>query len=346
MKALKLYGANDLRLVSQEMPVPGAGEVVIRVKAASICGTDVRMWKNGTKAASERHPLTLGHEFAGIIESVGEGVRRYEAGMRAAVQPNTGCGVCACCLRGYRHLCRDYEAFGVTFDGAFAEYVRVPASSVAAGNLIVLPEELSFAESAVAEPLSCIFNGCEKLTPKPGETALVIGAGPIGIGHAMLLGLHGVNVIMADLEADRLKAAGELVPGIVTCLSRDMEKTVWEATGGLGADIAVVACPSPQAQAQAVTLMNIHGRVSFFGGIPAGKQPVAIDTNLVHYRELTLTGSTRSSLEQYARVLALIRQGRLNAKGLITHTHSFDGILDAFDQAARAEGLKHVICFD
>ena len=346
MKALKLYGPNDIRLVSQKVPVPEAGEVIIRVRAASICGTDVRMWQNGAKAASEQHPLTLGHEFAGVIESVGEGVRCYQQGMRVAVQPNAGCGVCACCLQGYRHLCKDYEAFGVTFDGAFAEYVRVPASAVAAGNLIVIPEEISFAEGAVAEPLSCIFNGCEKLMPRPGETALVIGAGPIGIGHAMLLDLNGVNVIMADLEADRLKAASKLVPGILTCLSCDIEKTVQEVTGGLGLDIAVVACPSPQAQAQAVTLMNIHGRVSFFGGIPAGKQPVAIDTNLVHYRELILTGSTRSGLEQFARILLLIQQGRLNAKGLITHTHSFDEILDAFEQAARAEGLKHVICFD
>ena len=249
MKALKLYGPNDIRLVSREVPVPNAGEVVVRVKAASVCGTDVRMWKNGAKAASEQHPLTLGHEFAGVIESVGDGVRRYQPGMRVAVQPNTGCGVCACCLQGYRHLCRDYEAFGVTFDGAFAQYVRVPASAVAAGNLIILTDDISFAEGAVAEPLSCIFNGCEKLSPRAGETALVIGAGPIGIGHAMLLTLSGVNVMMADLEESRLAAAKELVPSITTCLSSEMAQKVMEQTGGLGLDIAVVACPSPQAQA-------------------------------------------------------------------------------------------------
>ena len=345
MKALRLFGPGDIRLCDVPTPVPRAGELILRVKAASICGTDVRMWQNGARGASLEHPLTLGHEFAGVIEAVGEGVDGYRSGMRVAVQPNSGCGRCACCQQGYRHLCRDYEAFGVTCDGAFSPFVCIPARSVTAGNPVLLPDGVSFEEGALAEPLSCVYNGFEKLSVRAGETALVAGAGPIGIGHAMLLRLSGAKVILSDLEPRRLRAAKELIPGLI-CACGSAQETVMEHTRGLGADVAVIACPSPQAQAEALSLMNIHGRVCFFGGIPAGKEPVPLDTNLVHYRELMLTGSTRSSLGQFARVLRLIETGQLNAKGLITHVHPFGDICSAFEQAARAEGLKHIIRFD
>lgn len=345
MNALQLFGPDDIRVVERERPAPGMGEIVIRVCAASICGTDIRMWKNGAKGVDKDHPLTLGHEFSGVIDAVGEGVPALRAGMRVAVQPNSGCGVCLRCQQGMMHLCDAYQAFGVNYDGAFASYVRVPAAAVAAGNVIPLPEGLSFAEGAIAEPLSCVYNGFEKMQAREGERALVIGAGPIGIGHAMLLSMSGARVAMADFSQDRLSQCQRLLPGIQCCGGDQIEEFTHAFTQGAGLDIAVVACPSPKAQAQSVGLMNIRGRVLFFGGIPARYQPVALDTNLVHYRELTLTGSTRSSKAQFSRVLQLMRQDLLHAKALITHTHPFEEIEAAFEQAARGEGLKHVITF-
>ena len=127
MKALRLFGPGDIRLCDVPTPVPRAGELILRVKAASICGTDVRMWQNGARGASLEHPLTLGHEFAGVIEAVGEGVDGYRSGMRVAVQPNSGCGRCACCQQGYRHLCRDL--LGKSYDALEEAARSVPPGS-------------------------------------------------------------------------------------------------------------------------------------------------------------------------------------------------------------------------
>lgn len=345
MLALRLYGPKDIRL--EEVPIPqiGPGEILLKTDAAAVCGTDVRMWQNGQTGADAEHPLILGHEFAGTIVETGEGVSFYRPGMQVAMQPNIGCGICDRCVDGKFHLCDNYRAFGINMDGAFAEYVKIPADAVTRGNLMVLPEGITPTEAAVTEPLSCAYNGFTKLFVKPGEYALIVGAGPIGFCHAMLLHMAGASVLMNDVSAERLRDIKARLPFVETYCGDDLPDFVKTWTHGCGLDIAVTACPVPAVQAAVLPMMNYGGRVNFFGGIPADRQPVAIDTNQIHYHELYVTGSTRSSIAQYRKTLEFVSKGLLDVKAMITGRYPLAEILTAMDNARQAKGIKHVIEF-
>ena len=346
MLSLRLYGKNDIRM--DEIPVPeiSSGEILLKTKAAAVCGTDLRMWGSGAKGADAEHPMILGHEFAGVIVKTGKDVQYYKEGMRVGMQPNIGCGFCDRCVAGNYHLCDAYTAFGINMDGAFAEYVRIPASAIARGNLMELPKGISFEEAALCEPLSCAYNGQGKLFVKPGDKALVVGAGPIGVMHAMLLDLAGASVIMNDVSETRLAECKAMLPFIDAYCGGELKSYIMEKTNGQGLDIAVTACPVPSVQAAMPALMNYGGRVNFFGGIPADKQPVPIDTNLIHYKELYLTGSTRASIAQFREVAQMVGSGLLDIGRLVTHRYPLSEITRAFDAAAKAEGIKHMITFD
>ena len=347
MLALRLYGANDIRLVDIPVPEINDDEILLKTQAAALCGTDIRMWKNGKDGVDADHPLTLGHEFAGVIEKVGKNVPFYQKGMRVTLQPNIGCGICDRCVDGKYHLCDDYRAFGINMDGAFAEYVKIPADAVIRGNLAVIPDNISPAEAAVVEPMSCAYNGFTKCSVKPGEFALVVGAGPIGFCHASLLHMAGARVLMADISEDRLNSMKKRLPFISTTSASGEALTeyVHEWTNGAGLDIAITACPVASVQSAMPALMNYGGRVNFFGGIPDGKEPVAINTNLIHYRELYLTGSTRSSIAQFRKILDCVSRGVLNIKPILTDYYELKDIGSAFQNASEAKGIKHVIQF-
>lgn len=345
MLALRLYGPNDIRLEEIEKPTISDNEILLKTEAAAVCGTDVRMLLNGYKGVDSDHPLTLGHEFAGTIVAVGANVPMYQEGMRVAMQPNIGCGLCDRCVDGKFHLCDDYRAFGINTEGAFAEYVKIPADAIARGNLMLLPQGVTAAEAAVTEPLSCAYNGFTKCFVQPGDFALVVGAGPIGYSHAMLLHMAGANVMMKDISSARLEQVQARLPYVETYCGNQLEEVVQTWTRGKGLDIAITACPIPQVQAEMLPLMNYGGRINFFGGIPAHKQPVAIDTNLVHYKELYLTGSTRSSIAQFRKTLQFVSQGLLDVNSMITHRYQPADMLVAFENARNALGIKHVIEF-
>jgi L-iditol 2-dehydrogenase len=346
MLALRLYGAGDLRLEDTPVPTINDDEILLKTEAAAICGTDIRMWRNGVAGVDKNHPQTLGHEFAGTIVEVGTRVdKSYRIGMRVGMQPNIGCGVCDLCVSGNFHMCADYRAFGVNMDGAFAEYIRIPAEAVMRGNICILPDNVSAEEAAVTEPLSCAYNGFLKCHVKPGEYALIVGAGPIGVMHAQLLNMAGARVLMNDISADRLTFCADMMPYVATYCGNDLAGFVNKWTFGRGLDIAITACPVASVQMAMPPLMNIGGRVNFFGGLPQSQEPVSIDTNLLHYRELILTGSTRSSIAQFRKTLEFVSQGLIDAKTLITDRYSLSEALSAFSNARDAKGIKHVICF-
>ncbi len=343
MKAIRMYGINDVRL--EQLPVPqiAENEMLVRVRAASVCGTDVRMIRNGYNGIGEQSPRILGHELSGEIVKLGESVQGYTEGERVTVAPNMGCGVCRQCVSGRTHLCAEYRALGINTDGGFSEYVRIPAAAVAQGNVTRLPDSVSFEEAALNEPLSCAFNGMEQCNIRPGDSVLIIGAGPIGIMHAMLARLAGAGrVWVHDLSAERLACVKRIDEKLRTVCG-DPKETVLSETGGEGADVVITACPSPAAQSLAVELCAIDGRVNFFGGIPASAEPVPINTNLVHYRQLTLTGTTRASLSQFRRTLSFLADGVLNVRPLISGIYPIEAFGEAIRRAGAADGLKNII---
>jgi len=345
MLALRLYGPGDIRLAEVSVPQIADDEILLKTKAASVCGTDIRMWQNGYKNVDADHPLTLGHEFAGVIAKVGANVPFYQEGMSIAMQPNIGCGICDRCVSGNQHLCDEYKAFGINMDGAFAEYIRIPATAISHGNMMVIPEHVSFEEASIAEPLSCVYNGFSKCFVKPGEYALVVGAGPIGLMHAILLKMAGASVLINDLSEDRLAICRRILPGAVTYSGDDLKGFVMQRTNGQGLDVAITAAPVPQVQSAMLALMNYGGRINFFGGVPEAKQPVPINTNLIHYKELYLTGSTRSSIMQFRKALSFVGQKLIDVSGIITDRYTLDKAPEAFENSKNVKGLKHTIVF-
>jgi len=347
MLASYLYGQKDLRLKEVSIPEINDNEILLKVKSAAICGTDIRMINNGYNGITEETPRILGHEIAGIIEKIGKNINKYSVGMRVAVAPNMGCGVCSQCVSGNTQLCEEYHALGINLDGGFAEYVKIPEDACRQGNIIELSKNVSFDEAALNEPLSCVYNGFTKCDIKPGDTVLVIGTGPIGIMHAKLAKMAGAaKVMINDISKERLEVCRKIDSSFIILQSENLKEQVMSQTSGRGLDVCITACPSPQAQADSLEMMATGGRVNFFGGLPASKEIVGINTNLVHYKQLILTGSARASLSQYRKTLDFISSGILNVKDLISARFPLDKIEEGVQLATRVEGLKNIIYFE
>lgn len=347
MQAAALYGKRDLRVGESDVPQIGTGEILLQVKNAFVCGTDVRMFQNGYPGISETAPVILGHEGCGIIARCGRDVKNFKEGMRVAVAPNVGCGVCDFCVSGNTQLCPEYRALGIHLPGFFAEYTKIPENYVRQGNVMEIPDSLSFEEAALTEPLACVFNAFEKSKMRPGDTVLVIGAGPIGLMHAKMARMAGAaKIIINDLSRERLELCRQIDSSFITLESDNLKEALNTLTAGRGVDVCITACPAPQAQQIALEIAAINGRIVFFGGLPADKAKVTLDTNLIHYKQLEVTGTTRQSLRQYRRTLQLVASGRIQVKDLISSRTALGDIQSALENISRARSLKSAIYFE
>ena len=346
MKAARLFGPNDIRIVDCDIPEIGDDEILLKTGAAAICGTDLRMIANGYKGVDEAHPLTLGHEIAGTIERVGKNIHGYEPGMRVALAPNIGCGICDWCSSGDTHLCPDYKAFGINMDGGFAEYARIPRNAIMQGNIMILDDSMPLDAAALIEPASCVLNGQLLTGLRLNDKVLIIGAGPIGIMHGLLAKAFGAaKVYMRDLSPQRLKQSVELIPGAEAIEDDDLEEAAKRLTGGRLFDVVITACPSPSAQVDALKICGMNGRILYFGGLPAGKDEVTLATNLIHYKQLSIFGSTRGNVNQYRAIAKMAAAGTLDLGKLISRRFTLHEFREAVEYAKKAEGLKTVIVF-
>jgi threonine dehydrogenase-like Zn-dependent dehydrogenase len=337
------------RMIVQDIPVPTIAddELLIRVRSASICGTDLRISRHGHFKIPAGQHRVQGHEVAGDVVLVGREVTGYREGDRVSVTPNVGCGHCRFCRLGLNNMCPDYEAFGVSLDGGFEEYLRIPGFAVQRGNVFQLPDRVSYAEAALVEPFSCCLRGQEALDVGYEDTVLIVGAGPIGAFNVMLARLAGAKkIIVANRSQPRLDRMKEFGADVLINVSeQDLTSAVLAETDGQGVDVAITAVCSEQVQATAVQLLATHGRLNFFAGLGVAAD-VGIDTNRVHYKGLTLTGTTGSSNADYAKALQLVGDGRVDLSGLLTATFSIQDIAGAFEYAASGAGMKAVVSFD
>ena len=320
-------------------------EMLVRVAASSICGTDKRIIRTGHRKLKPGRRIILGHEFAGTVENAGVYGGDYPAGTRVVVAPNIGCGRCDMCIRGLYNMCPDYEAFGITIDGGHAEYVALPHATIAQGSVVKLPEGLRFAEACLAEPLSCVVNGMRSCRIEPGDTVVIFGAGPIGLMHLMLAGRSGaVRMIVVDPLAGRLEKARQLGADIVidpgAC---DVKQEVMAATGGRGANVAVTACPVPSVQAESLELLGPYGQLCLFGGLPAEAQTVPISTNIIHYRSLLVTGVTGGPPADLRAAVKLMSSGAVDAGQVVSHVFGIEEMAEAFECALAGDCMKVVI---
>jgi L-iditol 2-dehydrogenase len=344
MKAARFYAPGDIRLEEVPDPVCGSGDVVIRVRNCSTCGTDVKISRHGHHHIVP--PRTMGHEIAGEIVEIGHDVEGWAVGDRVQVIAAVPCGVCADCRAGHMTICPNQTSMGYHYDGAFATFCRVPAQVLAVNGLNRIPDNVSFAEASVAEPLACVINGQQLAGVGKGDDVVVLGAGPIGCLHVRVARAAGANrVFLIDLNEDRLAEAQRLVQpdAVITPSSADPIATILELTEGRGVDVAITATAAGAAQEQALQMLARQGRLSLFGGLPKDRPTITLDSNLVHYRELTLVGANGSSPTHNAMALDYIATGRVPVDDLISHRLPLDAVLDGIELVARGEAIKVTI---
>lgn len=344
MKAAVFYGVRDVRIEDVPKPMAQTGEVVLRVQRCSVCGTDKRIFTHGQKNVVP--PAITGHEIVGTVYEIGSGVDKgLRVGQKAVVATVVGCGKCIYCQRKQYNLCDSFTAIGYDYAGGFAEFVNIPAAAVAQGNVIPIPGSMSVERAALIEPLSCVLNGQEYLSPQAGDRAVVFGAGPIGIMHASSLKMRGcAPVIVADVSQERLDYVTEFGLGLtVNTSGGDAVNKVLAAGGGEKFDIAITACSVKAAQADALKLVRKKARVSFFAGVPKDDPILPLDSNLIHYNEISVFGCFASNLQHYHQALAMVSRDDLPWERFLTHRFKLKDMVKAYSVIEAGQGIKTVI---
>jgi L-iditol 2-dehydrogenase len=345
MLAAVYHGPNDLRVENVPVPKIGKGELLVKVVSASICGTDLRIFHGNHRMYRPGTIRIPGHEVVGTIAEVGIEVENYSVGQRVFCAPNTGCGHCLQCVTGNNNLCAKYDAIGVTSDGGFAEYVRIPANSVQQGNVIPVSESVDPAVAALIEPFACVIRGQNALHIKPGEVVLVIGAGPIGVMHTKLAKARGAGrVIVSEPIPDRAAQAKRMgADRVVDPTSEDLKLALNAESQGRGADVIIVAAPAHAAQESALDLAAISGRINFFGGLPKDRPMINFDSNLVHYKELVITATTACSTADCWQATQMVNSGLVDLSDVVSQRFPLKDAVSAFAAAEDRKSLKIVL---
>lgn len=340
MKAAVLKAPGDLQVIEVPTPTAGPGDLVIKVKSAAICGTDVRIM-NGKKKKGARFPSVIGHEFAGEITEVGEGVADFSSGDRVAADPVIPCRGCAYCRNGRENVCLNRQAIGYEFDGAFAEYMRIPAIALRAGNVVKLPEDMTYAAAALAEPLACVLNGQKNAQVGLGDAVLILGSGPIGLMHMMLAKASGASLVaISEPNAPRRKMALDMGADLVVDpTSEDPGEVIRSHTNGLGASVVILAIGVPKLAADALGYVQKGGRVNLFAGFSVGDMGT-MDVNLIHYNEIFVSGASALSRSGYETAFNMIRSGAIPVEKLVSNSFRLDAIHEAVKLAESGNALK------
>lgn len=345
MLAAVYHGPNDLRVENVPVPEIGPGEILVKVLSASICGTDLRIFHGNHRKYPPGTVRIPGHEVVGTIAGLGSEVSDHFIGERVFCAPNAGCGHCRQCISGNNNLCANYDAIGVTSDGGFAEYLRIPANSVRQGNVIPISESLDPAVAALTEPFACVLRGQNALHMQPGEVVLVIGAGPIGVMHTKLARVRGAGrVIVSEPIRERLEQVQRMgADRVVDPSSENLKTVVDEESQGRGADAIIVAAPVHAAQESALDLAAIRGRINYFGGLPKDRPTINFDSNLVHYKELVITATTACSTADCWQATQIINFGLVDLSDVVSQRFPLSDAVAAFAAAEDRKSLKIVL---
>jgi L-iditol 2-dehydrogenase len=342
MRAAVLRGKEDLRVEQAPMPVAGPGELVLRVDAALTCGTDLKMYRRGYHAKMLTVDGLFGHEAAGTIIETGEGVSEFAVGERVVPLNSAPCDACFYCEQHQQNLCDDL----LFNSGAYAEYLRVP-ERIVRKNTLRIPDSVSAERAALTEPLACVVRGLQESDAHAGQTAIVIGAGPIGLLFVHAAAIEGLHVVAVVKRNDQVGPALHFGAEQVVRVG-DVDDPVRAARdltpGGRGADLVFEAVATPEAWQWAAQMVRKGGVANFFGGPPAGTQ-VSLDTNLIHYSDLTLKASFHHTPATVRRAFDLLQSDRFKANSFLTGTASLQKVPQVFAgmMMRPAEGIRSEI---
>ncbi len=341
MSAAVLYGKEQLRIERVQVPKLDRGDVLVRVRAALTCGTDVKVFRRGYHAKMIRPPALFGHELAGDVAAVGSDVAGFHVGQRVVAANSAPCGACYYCERGQENLCEDL----LFNNGAYAEYIRIP-NRIVEKNMHEIPAHVSYQDAALVEPLACVMRGLEETGVKPGDTVAVIGLGPIGMMFVRLAkAVYNARVIAIGRRRSQLdRAAGMGADEVVLNEEgSDVVTPVHKLTGGRGADIVIEAVGLPEVWQLAIKLLRRGGVVNFFGGCPEGTD-VPVDAGLLHYSELTLKASFHHTPALIRQALDIISRGRVTARDLVNRVEPLSNLLEVMQHLMSHNGhLKTAI---
>ena len=323
MLAAVLYGKEQLRVEPVAVPELGASDVLVRVRAALTCGTDVKVFHRGYHARMIVPPAVFGHEWAGDIVGVGPCVESFRPGQRVVGANSAPCLRCYYCRRGAENLCEDL----LFNNGAYAEYIRIPGRIVER-NMYELPDHVSYQDAALAEPLACVLRALEETGVQPGDDVAVVGLGPIGLMFVRLAKTRGARVIALGRRRRQLERAEALGADelLLTPEAEDPVRVVRDLTGGRGADVAIEAVGKSQTWELAVQLARRGGVVNFFGGCPSDTR-VSLETALLHYSEITCKASFHHTPAHIAKALELIAEGIVTARDFVNREEPLANLL-------------------
>jgi L-iditol 2-dehydrogenase len=335
-------GKEQIDIEAVADPTLQEGEVLIEVESCAVCGTDLRTYRHGDKKIIP--PRILGHEFCGtVVESAANGNANVSVGDRVVMYIVLSCGECRYCKGGRQNLCVSRTTMSYHYDGAYAPFVKVPAPFVRNKQLFKVESDIPSDQMGLAEPLGCVINAHGHLQIGVYDTVAVIGAGPIGVMHAVMARLQGAQKVwMLDTSANRLKMAeGFDIDGTVLVKPDGSHlEAMNELTDGFGASVVIVACSNAHAQADALEIAGKGGKVEYFGGLPKSAPTAVLNTNHLHYKELIISGSYSEKMTDFQASQALIQSGRFPADRIITHTLPLNRITEAFPLMESGEALK------
>ncbi len=334
MKAAVIKKPGVVEIEEVPVPEPAEGEVLLKVEACALCGTDQRVL-SGEKTVDVQ---IVGHEITGRVAKAGPGVKNIKKGERYIVQTVIGCGECLMCSIHKENLCENgFKAIGYQFNGGFAEYMIMPKSGVDQGCLIPVPEDLSAEAGTLIEPLSCCVNGMKYIPMEEMEHVLIFGGGIIGVLNGLVAKARGAKcVTIMDISQERLdlhKKLGLPFDNLVNSRENDPEEWVKEHTQGRGVNAVVVAASVKTLVSAGLKQLARTGHLSVFAGMPKSDPVAGIELNLIHYRELNIHGATSSAINEYLTAKDLIVSGQINGGALVTHRFS----LDDFNKAVKIQ---------
>jgi L-iditol 2-dehydrogenase len=336
MKAAMFHNIGDVRIEEVPEPHAGPGEVVIRVESALTCGTDVKTWKRGHPL--RRGPGIFGHECSGTVVEVGEGVTKFKTGDRVATHNSAPCGKCYYCKVGVSSMCGSRKGLG----GAFSQYVRIP-QAIVEQTAFLMPEDMSFAQAALLEPLSCAVYCIDETPIRLADVVVVNGAGPLGLMNIRLAVLRGARVIATDLSDYRLQVAKKLGASEIVNVTgmADPVKAVRDLTEeGRGADVVIEAVGTPDTWEKSILMARKGGFVMEFGGCKSGTT-ITIDTGLLHYSQITIKGLFHTTPRHVQMAFDLLKRRAITTDDFVTGRYPLDECVRAIEDHASGSGIKN-----
>lgn len=340
MRAAVLHGREDFRLEEVPVPKPGPGEVVVRIHAATTCGTDLKVWLRGGHARMLVPPALFGHEFAGEVAETGPGVTRFKVGDRIAANNSAPCGNCFFCGKNQPNLCENL----VFANGTYAEFFRLTEAHVQRAALMI-PDGVPFEAASLSEPLACVLWGLDNTPVHRDEEVVILGDGPIGLMFAAEAVMTGAVVRVIGGSGSRLGCALRI--GVSETFNyHDRKDTISlvksRCNAGRGPDLVVEATGKPDGWVEAVELVRKGGRINLFGGCPKGTT-VTLDTERIHYDQIAMAGVFHNTPETFRRALAQLSSGTFPVREILTEERPLAELATAFERMRRREVVKVVI---